>query len=71
MEDPDWLVKKKAGKKLDPIEVEQFFKHKFEEEHAILIKESFESIPNDGQLNTIINDYHLFKKTCLMSFYNC
>jgi len=27
--DPAWMKKKKAGKKLDPIEIEEFYNHKF------------------------------------------
>ena len=29
-EDPSWLSKKHAGLKLDPIEIEEYYKHKYE-----------------------------------------
>lgn len=28
--DPSWVVKKKLGKKLNPIEVDQYYQHKYE-----------------------------------------
>ena len=32
-EDPSWMTKKKAGRKLNPIEANQWLKTKFEDEH--------------------------------------
>ena len=29
-EAPSWMSKKKAGRKLDPIEAEEYFKYKYE-----------------------------------------
>ena len=29
-EDPTWMVKKKAGKKLNPLEADEYFAYKFE-----------------------------------------
>lgn len=30
-EDPSWLVKKKAGRKLNPLEAEEYYKFKFKQ----------------------------------------
>jgi len=47
--DPAWMKKKKAGKKLDPIEIEEFYNHKFIEEHKKLISDTnFEGIPSEA-----------------------
>jgi hypothetical protein len=32
-EDPSWLTKKHAGLKLDPIEIEEYYRYKFEKNH--------------------------------------
>jgi len=29
-EDPSWMIKKRSGKKLNPLEAEEYFKYKFE-----------------------------------------
>ncbi len=31
-EDPSWMTKKKAGKKLDPMEAEEYFNVRYEQE---------------------------------------
>lgn len=65
-------MKKRLGKKLDPIEVEEYYYHKFEEEHTNLMRDNqYPGVPSRGQLHTIINKYHLFKKGCLVTFYDC
>ena len=38
-EDPLWLTKKHAGHKLDPIELEEYFKYKYEKSHLKLIND--------------------------------
>jgi hypothetical protein len=66
------MVKKKAGKKLDPIEVEEYHHFRFNQEHQRLIKETnFEGVPSEAQVINAIRKYHTFKKGCLMSFYDC
>jgi hypothetical protein len=46
-EDPTWMVKKKAGKKLNPIEADEYFAYKFEQDHNRLITEkNFEGVPS-------------------------
>ena len=46
---PSWLTKKKAGRKLNPIEANQWLKAKFEEEHQKLLNESkFEGVPTSS-----------------------
>jgi hypothetical protein len=72
IEDPSWMSKKKAGRKLSPIEAEEFFQAKYEKEFLALEKEtSYQGIPSHAQLIQIIRSYHVFKKSCLMSFYDC
>jgi len=71
-EDPSWLTKKKAGRKLDPIEAEEYYKFKFKQTEDQLLKETnWEGIPSHSQIIETIRAYHVFKKSCLVSFYDC
>ena len=71
-EDPSWVVKKKSGRRLDPVEYEEYFKNKYDEEFTKLINEkSFEGVPSHAQLISSIRTYHVFKKKCLVSFFDC
>ena len=66
------MIKKKAGRKLDNIEVEEYYKHKYDKELALLHNDvGQEGLPGRGAVIGSIRKYHLFKKNCLMSFYNC
>ena len=72
VQDPVWMQKKKAGKKLDPIEIEEYYNFKFNQEHKKLISETnYEGVPSQAQVINAIRKYHTFKKGCLMSFYDC
>ncbi len=35
--DPSWLLKKYSGKKMNPLESEEYFKHIFEEDHRLIL----------------------------------
>lgn len=39
-EAPTWMSKKKAGRKLNPMEAEEYFKYKFDQEFDQLKKET-------------------------------
>jgi hypothetical protein len=46
-EAPSWMSKKKAGRKLNPMEAEEYFKDKFEKEYEQLKKETnFQGVPS-------------------------
>jgi hypothetical protein len=71
-EAPSWLSKKKAGRKLDPIEAEEYYHYQFEKEHESLMAETnFEGVPSNAAVINAIRRYHVFKKSCLMSFFDC
>jgi hypothetical protein len=70
--DPSWLLKKKAGRKLDPIEVEEYFRYKFEQSYKAFLRETgFRGVPSDAAISKAIQEYHYFKKDCLTSFLYC
>lgn len=71
-DDPSWLTKAHAGKKLDAIEVEQWYRHKYNREHEALLKDKlFDGVPGSGKINKVITQYHVYKKNCLLSFLDC
>ena len=71
-EAPSWMYKKKAGRKLDPIEAEEYYKWKSDREVEELQKRpNFDGVPTYAALINSIRKYHVFKKSCLMSFYDC
>lgn len=71
-EDPSWLTKKKAGRKLDPLEAEEYFKFKYAEQEKKMLRETnYEGIPSHAQIIEVIRTYHVFKKSCLVSFFDC
>lgn len=54
------------------MEAEEFFKDKYEKEFEKMKKETnFEGIPSHAQIIQVIRSYHVFKKSCLVSFYDC
>lgn len=67
--DPTWLLKKHAGKKLDPIETEEYYSHQFQKENYYLTsgRHGFEGIPSSSTISSIVVQYHTIKKNCLMS----
>jgi hypothetical protein len=66
------MVKKHAGRRLDAVEAEEYFFDKFDKEHNKLVKErNYEGVPSHAQIISAIRKYHVFKKSCLMSFYDC
>lgn len=66
------MKKKKLKKKLDPVEIEEYFHWKHEESLKYL-KESrnFEGVPSAGTCIECIRAYHRLKKGCLASFMDC
>lgn len=46
-EDPTWMSKKKAGRKLDPVEAEEYFLDKYLKEYNGMVSDkAFEGIPS-------------------------
>ena len=71
-EDPSWLSKAHAGRKLDPIELEEYLHFKYEKEHRKLLDDQqFDGIPGYGSIARAITQYHYFKKDCLLSSLDC
>ena len=57
---------------MNPIEANQYFKHRFEEELAQMQRETgYEGVPSNAQIIHVIRKFHVFKKSCLLSFYDC
>lgn len=75
--DPKWMSKKKRNKRLDEIEIEEYFHFKHENGFAQLQNKTSTNtmggsgVPSTGTLLEIMNKYHLYKKTCLASFGAC
>lgn len=54
-EDPSWLLKKKAGRKLDPIEVEEYYRYQFDQSHKAMLREkSYRGIPDQSTITKTI-----------------
>lgn len=46
-EAPSWMSKKKAGRRLDPVEAEEFYSHKYQGEYDGMVSDkAFEGIPS-------------------------
>lgn len=66
------MYKAKSGKKMDPIEVEEYYHYKYNKEFDDLrLRPNYDGIPSHAQIINAIRKYHVFKKSCLMSFYDC
>lgn len=66
------MLNSKAGRKLDPVEVEEYYRWKFERSHKQLLNDaSYEGVPSFAALTQTIREYHYFKKDCLTSFLYC
>lgn len=71
-EDPVWLSKAHAGRKLDPIEVEEFMEHKYQTDYQKLVNDkNFDGVPGYGSVSKAITQYHYFKAKCLLSSLDC
>jgi hypothetical protein len=67
--EPDWLIKKHAGKKLDALEMEEYYFFKNEIDHRYLTsgKIGWDGIPSFNTLFNVIHEYHMIKKHCITS----
>ena len=71
-EAPAWMYKARTGKRMDPIEVEEFYHYKYNKDFEDLrLRPNYDGIPSHAQIINAIRKYHVFKKKCLMSFYDC
>lgn len=71
-EDPSWLLKAKAGRKLDALEAEEYFHYKFDRDFDEFVKlNNFFGVPTFQTVAQVIREYHYFKKDCLTSFLYC
>lgn len=57
--DPKWMIKKHAGKKLDPLEIEEYLKFKHDNENKYLVSgaHSFAGIPSSATIGKIVIAY--------------
>ena len=70
--DPEWLLKAHSGRKMDPIEIEQYLVYKFDLDHKKLLQDrQMEGIPGFGSIGSVIRNYHYLKKDCMHSFRSC
>eukprot|EP00347_Sterkiella_histriomuscorum_P004491 403360262 len=71
-QDPDWLVKKHANKKLDPLETEQYYKFIQDQElKQFWTGKQWGDIPSYTTLQNIMQKYHNLKLFCMTSFQAC
>lgn len=68
-EDPSWLIKKHSHRKLDPIEIEEYFSYEWEKDHKFLVRgrDGWVGVPSRQVLIDIIYKYHNIKKHCIQS----
>ena len=54
--DPKWIIKKHAGKKLDPIELEEYFHYKHDQDKKYLTsgKHGYIGIPSSSTISQVI-----------------
>ena len=66
------MEKKRAGKKLDPIEIEEYYRHLYQVEHDNFTRDqSYAGVPGHDGIISSIRKYHVFKKSCMASFFDC
>jgi hypothetical protein len=65
-QDPVWMKKKHAGRKLTAEEFQMFAQYQFEKELQGLKKKQLE-IPGKSTFIRIMDDYHIRKTQCLIS----
>ena len=71
-DDPIWMKKKKQKKKLDSVEIEEYYHYKYEKSlQELKDNQRFEGVPSVGKIVHIAREYHKFKKACLSSFTAC
>jgi hypothetical protein len=64
--DPTWMIKRHSGKKLDPLELEEYYEYIFQKDHQALITDrNWRGMPSFNTLGDIIQKYHYIKKHCL------
>jgi hypothetical protein len=57
---------------MDAIEVEQYMSYSFELDHDQLVKDTeMYGVPTHDQISKSIHEYFFFKKSCLLSFFEC
>lgn len=73
--DPVWMKKKRKGKRLNPVEMEEYFYWRHERNHFVKYVDprpgAHINMPSYQKLADVMNKYHLWKKKCLTSVSMC